>query len=33
MLSDSLETELSDFKAVNAMLKSDYLQQVVEIVI
>jgi hypothetical protein len=32
-LSEDLENELSDFKPENAMLKGDYLQQVVEIVI
>jgi hypothetical protein len=33
MLSEGLEIELSDFKAENAMLKGDYLWQVVEILI
>jgi len=33
MLSEGLEIELSDFEAENAMLKGDYLQQTVQIVI
>jgi hypothetical protein len=33
MLSEGLEIELSDFDAENAMLKGNYLRQVVEIVI
>ena len=32
-LSEGLEIELTDFGAANAMLKGDYLRQVVEIVI
>jgi len=33
MLSEGLEIELSDFELENAILKGDYLRQVVEIVI
>jgi hypothetical protein len=33
MLSEGLQIELSDFEAEDAMLKGDYLWQVVEIVI